>query len=102
MLGQALKYIRMYHQLNQAALAQELNISRSFLSEIESNKKQPSIELLEKYSSFFGVPVSSLLFFSEHLSANNISEKGRVFIAKKILNIMGWLADKDSHNGKTN
>lgn len=92
----------MYHQLNQVELARELNISRSFLSEIESNKKPPSIELLEKYASFFGVPVSSLLFFSERLNANNISEKGRVFIAKKILNIMGWLADKDSHNGKTN
>lgn len=45
-----LKYIRLYHRYSQTDLAKELNISKSYLSEIESNKKEVSIKLLKQYS----------------------------------------------------
>ena len=62
MFDRALKLVRQYHRLNQVQMAEKLDISPSYLSEIEKGKKTPSFELLEKYAGMIGVPVSSLLF----------------------------------------
>jgi len=67
MLNNALKKIRLFHNMKQNQLSQQLNISNSYLSEIESGKKSPSIELLQNYAVIFDIPVSSLLYFSEQL-----------------------------------
>ena len=95
MLHDALRLVRVFHRIKQSELAEQLGISRSYLSEIESGKKSPSIELLETYGRIFKMPASSLLLFSETLEDNSISEKARVGIAKKIIKIMNWLSDTD-------
>jgi transcriptional regulator with XRE-family HTH domain len=48
MLNQALRLIRSYHDLSQTQLCFDLGISNSYLSEIESGKKQPTIDILKK------------------------------------------------------
>lgn len=93
MLNNALRLVRIFHRFNQSALAEKLEISRSYLSEIESGKKSPSIELLDKYSHIFDMPTSSFLLFSEHLEKNTYSERVRVKIAKKVIHLMDWIAD---------
>lgn len=93
MINRALKTIRQFHGLTQAELALKLEMSKSYLSEIESGKKSVGYELLEKYSELFDVPVSSLVFFSENLEeANAIPEKFRSVVAEKILKVMEWVA----------
>lgn len=93
MINRALKTIRQFHGLTQAELALKLDMSKSYLSEIESGKKSVGYELLEKYSELFDVPVSSLVFFSENLEkADSIPEKFRSVVADKILKIMEWIA----------
>ena len=96
MLNEALRLVRVFHDLNQTQLAERLEISKSYLSEIESGKKPASIDLLTKYSDIFDVPVSSLMLFSEKLESDSVSERTRSFVANKIVKIMGWLAAKDS------
>lgn len=93
MLNEALRLVRVFHDLNQSQLADKLDISRSYLSEIESGKKAPTIELLEKYAACFQIPASSLLFFSEHLTDDDFAEKARVSVARKIIKIMDWLSE---------
>ena len=93
MINDALRLVRVFHDVNQSELADLLGISRSYLSEIESGKKKPSIELLEKYSVIFDTPPSSLLLFSETLQSDSISERTRMTVARKILKIMDWLAE---------
>lgn len=101
MLNEALRLVRVFHNINQSQLAERLGISRSYLSEIESGKKAASIELLEKYSDIFDVPPSSLLLFSEHLEENTFPEKARLVVAKKIIKIMNWLSDtENARDGK--
>jgi len=74
-MNEALKKIRLFHQIKQVELANELGISKSYLSEIESNKKPVSMGLLGKYADHFCMPVSSLLIFSEKLEdAKNSTE----------------------------
>ena len=65
MINDALKLVRVYHNLKQKDLADALNLSPSHLNEIESGKKQVTLEVLEKYSKFFKIPPSSLLYFAE-------------------------------------
>jgi transcriptional regulator with XRE-family HTH domain len=97
MLNRALKMLRTYHQLKQVELAKQLEISNSYLSEIESGSKVPGLELLDKYSKFFKMPVSSILLFSEKISDDSrISEKIRVTAADKILRLLEWIDEKDS------
>lgn len=94
MLSEALRLVRVYHDLSQTQLCLELGVSNSHLSEIEKGKKQPSLELLGRYSERFGIPVSSLLFFSEQLDSGSTGEKIRLAAAKKILLLLNWVEKK--------
>lgn len=92
MLPEALRLIRVFHDVKQNELAARLGISKSYLSEIESGKKAPSIEIIEKYVSEFHIPASSILFFSEQLSdrssGHDAADKARGVIARKVLNFL--------------
>lgn len=92
MLSEALKQIRMFHQLKQVELADELGISKSFLSEVESGRKSVSMDLLLKYSEVFSVPASSLMMFSENMDAAKSSDKLRLKCANKIIKVMDWIS----------
>ena len=94
MLGRSLKVLRKFHQLKQIELADRLEISNSYLSEIESEDKMPSIELLNQYSIVFKIPVSSILLFSERLLDEKPSGKVRVLAADKILRMLEWVSDQ--------
>lgn len=94
MLNEALRLVRVFHDISQAKLAEKLGISKSYLSEIESGKKSPTLELLDKYKDVFDIPVSSLLLFSETIADNSFSEKTRVLCSKKIISIMKWITEK--------
>lgn len=101
MLNEALKQIRVFHQIKQVDLAEDLKISKSYLSEIESGHKSVSMDILEKYSVIFSVPVSSLLLFSENMDAAKASDKLRLKCANKIIKIMEWVSVRHETNIET-
>lgn len=93
MLGSALKIIRESAGLSLSEAAKSLELSKSYLSEIENNKKTPTLDILEKYASEFNVPVSHILFFSENFDEYEgvISKKIRHMLAKGVLATMNRL-----------
>ena len=95
MQHEALRLVRVFHDLNQSTLAERLEISKSFLSEIESGKKTISLELLNKYAEVFNMPVSSLMFFAENVGNPSRSEAIRTTIASKALKMLQWISAKD-------
>ncbi|MDC0660593.1 helix-turn-helix transcriptional regulator [Leisingera sp. SS27] len=99
MFGQALKLLRRYQGHNQVVLAKKLGVSRSYISELESGNRTPSLELLGRYADVFNIPVSSLVFFAEALEdKENLSsrlEKAKGIVAKKVIALM-TLLDVDS------
>ncbi|ACR32652.1 helix-turn-helix domain-containing protein [Burkholderia glumae] len=97
MLFQALKLLRRYHGMTQKDLAARLGISNSYLSEIETGVKKDSItiDLLEKYAAVFGIPVSSLLLFSEQISPERRADRLRVQAASKILKVLSWIDEQE-------
>lgn len=95
MQHEALRLVRVFHDLSQTQLAERLGISNSYLSEIEGGKKSPSLDILEKYAEVFNMPLSSLIFFAENASDPSRSERMRVAIASKALKMLQWIAAKD-------
>ncbi|MBN4001806.1 helix-turn-helix transcriptional regulator [Nostoc sp. LPT] len=98
MLSEALRLIRVFYDLTQKELAEKLGISKSYLSEIESGKKTPTLDLLNRYSEFFDIPASSIMFFSESLNKDIKTEKLRIFVSSKILAILNFIAERSGHS----
>lgn len=101
MIGEALRLIRVYHDLKQSDLANRLEISQSHLSEIERGKKSPSNELIERYSKEFRLPVSSIWFFDENLRngvKSSTLDRARGIIADKVLDFLRLIERKREIN----
>ena len=88
-LNTSLRLIRQFHRLKQKELAAKLEISPSHLSEIEGGTKNPSIDLLEKYSQVFHLPTSSIMMFVE--IQNKGADAMEYKIADKALKMLEWL-----------
>ncbi|MBW7910255.1 MAG: helix-turn-helix transcriptional regulator [Alphaproteobacteria bacterium] len=82
MIGEALRLIRIFHDCKTTDLAEALGLSASHISEIESGKKKPSLETLEKYASFFETSLSVILYFSEELDKSTKKDNIRSKIIK--------------------
>ncbi|GIO03406.1 hypothetical protein J5TS2_40740 [Brevibacillus halotolerans] len=91
-LGNTLKRLRLIYGYTATEMSKELGISTSYLSEIENNKKQPSLELLECYASVFGIKKSSILLLAEQLhEAENIN-KGHEFIRSLMVGLINSMS----------
>jgi transcriptional regulator with XRE-family HTH domain len=96
MLGEALRLVRVYHDLSQSQLCSDLGVSNSYVSEVESGKKQPTLELLQKYSAAFDIPVSSLLFFAENLGDPRPTDRLRKVAASQVISLLQWVENKNA------
>jgi transcriptional regulator with XRE-family HTH domain len=94
MLNEALRLIRVYHDIKQSEAAERLGISKSYLSEIEKGHKKPTLELIDKYADAFGIPASSIMFFSENMDKQESHDQARTFVASKILSLMRFLEER--------
>jgi transcriptional regulator with XRE-family HTH domain len=60
--GRKLYHLRVAHKLTQDELAQKLGLSsRGYVSNLESGRKQPSLELVPRIADLFGVTTDYLL-----------------------------------------
>ena len=97
MINRALKLLRTYHQLKQIDLAKRLEISNTYLSELENGDKAPSVDLLERYAATFGMPVSSIMLFAESMGRPQMrGDRVRVAAADKILRLLEWIDERDA------
>jgi transcriptional regulator with XRE-family HTH domain len=94
MLNEALRLIRVFHDLKQAEAAKNLGVSASYLSEVESGKKKPTLELIDKYAQTFRIPASSIMYFSENMGKLQAVEAARAVVAGKIIKLMQFLEAK--------
>ena len=71
-------------------MAKKLNISQSFLSEIENEKKKPTLELLNKYSKVLKIKVSTIILLSESMNGEkeNDLKHNIAGIGMKVLKIL--------------
>jgi len=94
MIGETLRMFRTIHGYKAKDLAAKLGISPSYLSEIESGKKSPNLELLEKYSAEFDIKVSTLFLFDEKMSDDSFGRNAKLTIRDKLFNLMKFLESR--------
>lgn len=92
MLSEALRLLRVYHDMKQKDLAEKLGLSSSHVSEIENGNKTPSLEVVQRYATLFKIPVSSIMFFSEQIEGASrksaIESRAKNAIASKIISLL--------------
>lgn len=64
-IGKLIKYLRNVKGISQEMLATDLGISRRYLSDLEGGKRNLSIEMTTKISSFFQLNLSTFLTLAE-------------------------------------
>lgn len=94
-INRSLRILRLYWGKSQAELATELEISQSYLSEVETGRKDVTIDLLDRYSKRLSVPMSSLLLFAEGVEGAPPARRGQVFVAGKVLKLLERLIPDD-------
>jgi transcriptional regulator with XRE-family HTH domain len=55
-IGEIIKKLRKERKLSQIELADESKISRTYISEIESGKRNPTVEILERIGGVLHIP----------------------------------------------
>ncbi|MEK7638970.1 MAG: helix-turn-helix transcriptional regulator [Patescibacteria group bacterium] len=60
-LGNNLKRIRTAKNISQGDIARELEVSRSFISNIENGKTNPTLATIAKLAKAVGVPTDELM-----------------------------------------
>ena len=98
MLSEALRLIRTLHDLSQTEGAVRLGISKSYLSEIENGRKEPTLQLIQRYGEVYDLPVSSILFFSESMQRGTTYEDARRFVSSKIIALLRFLEQRKTRN----
>ncbi|HCS30607.1 helix-turn-helix domain-containing protein [uncultured Enterococcus sp.] len=68
-IGENLKVLRKKAKKNQTKFAKDIGISRTYLSDLEHNRKSLSIDTIEKIAKKLNVPVTDLLYSGKSLDA---------------------------------
>lgn len=89
-LNQALRLIRVFHDQSLSELAKQMNISVGYLSEIESGKKNPSLDVIRKYATAFHTTESAILFFAENIQTDS---KTKTALRNNILKFLQAIED---------
>lgn len=74
-MSETLKLLRIFFGYKSVEMAKKLNISQSFLSEVENGKKNATLELLNQYSKVLNIKVSTIVLLSESLENDKDSKK---------------------------
>ncbi len=67
MIGEALRLIRVFHDVKLNELAEQLDVSKGYISEIESQKKETVFRFNRKIFKRFKISTSAIMLFSEEL-----------------------------------
>lgn len=70
-MGEILRLLRIANDFTMSELARELDVSQPYISQIESGKKKPSEELIDKYARALGVKKSIILYFDSEQKIHN-------------------------------
>jgi transcriptional regulator with XRE-family HTH domain len=94
MIAQALRLIRTFHDQKLVEAAEQLGISKSYLSEVERGLKAPTLQLIERYATTYNIPASSILFFAENINEPLSRQRARHMVAGKVIAILQFLDAK--------
>ena len=84
-LGKTIKLLRISVGLKQRELANKLGISSNYLSLIESNKREPSLNLLKSLSKELNIPMDLFFWDSSEKVAHFTNDQRAIYNSLKDL-----------------
>jgi len=93
MIGDTIKKLRRIYGFSASEMSKNLEISPSYFSEIENNRKQPTLELLNRFSKIFDIRLSSLILLSENLDEED-GKKGNIIARNMMLHLIDDMSKK--------
>jgi len=81
MIGNVLKYIRICNDLSTKEVSSMMEISVSYVSDVENNRKKLSLYMINRFSNCYNIETSKIIYLDE------LEQKGidRKVILKEIL-----------------
>ena len=70
--GRQIQLLRVQHNLTQKELAEELNSSQNYLSDVETGKKKPSLDYYMAIANYFKVSLDHIFVDSLNMKKNII------------------------------
>ena len=98
-VGTVIREIRMKKKISQGDLANRLNISQTYLSQLEKNKKTPSMDLMEKIAEVLGLPMYYFMLKGLEVDKDVKPEKQETY--KQISPIIEGMIEKLFLEGET-
>ncbi len=87
-LGNVLKMLRLAREMSTKDLATKMDVSSTYISEVEANNKKPSWDMLSRYSKALGVKKSVIVRFDEEREENQYNNQRLLLeILQKIVEI---------------
>ena len=74
-IREALKLLRVHHGMTQAEIAEAFDIGRPYISQLENGHVSVGLATLERYSDYFNIPISSIIYIAEHLPLAHPGER---------------------------
>lgn len=87
-VGLAIKSIRSIYDMRSKQLAENLDISPSYLSEIETGRKTISLQLLNKFSKYFKLKPSTVILIAESIAEMKEMNESKIDSQNKIMKII--------------
>ena len=85
--GKQIQLLRQRHNLTQKELAEIINSSQNYLSDVETGKKRPSLDYYITIANYFKVSLDQLF-------ADELSMKKNIIIDSVVLK-MGYMSEKE-------
>lgn len=85
--GRQIQLLRIQHGFTQKQLAEKINSSQNYISDVETGKKQPSIDYYVAVANFFNVSL-------DHLFSDSIKMKKNIIIDNVVLK-MSYMSEED-------
>ena len=96
-IGRAIKLCRMQRQLSQTELASLADISVSYLSLIERDKRDPNFSTVERIAQALEVPLSILVFLA--MDGGELKEISKELAEKLAYTSLSLVQSNDSPTG---
>ena len=90
-IGSTIKQIRKLKGIQQIELAESAKLSKSHLSLIENNKREPSISLMNSIADSLNIPLSIIILLA---NKDGITELNSLQIDQITTEILGLLSNK--------
>lgn len=85
--GRQIQLLRIQHRLTQKELAEKINSSQNYISDVETGKKQPSIDYYVAVANFFNVSL-------DYLFSDSIKMKNNIIIDNVVLK-MSYMSEEE-------